>query len=308
MLRFDATEELAAPAEPRDSATVLFLRESVFHGEPVLHGEPVFQGDPAETDAVAGEAELRIFCVRRHAASPFLGGAVVFPGGKLDPADCAFASADGVVERVHELVSNREHAVGLAVCACREALEEAGLCQTAPAIDDATVMLARAALTQGVTLAALFADRLANHRLMTSALVPFSRWVTPAAESRRYDARFFLARAPEGQRGQHDAHETTSGVWATPSEMLAAFERGDVFLAPPTLRCFELLRGITTYEAAVELAGRQSLEPICPRFVAADPPMLVLPGDPLHEIAERRIAGPTRFVLRDGKFLSEEPA
>ena len=59
--------------------------------------------------------------------------------------------------------------------------------------------------------------------------------------------------------------------------------------------------------AALALADEQSLLPVCPRFVASDPPMLVLPGDPEHEVRDQRVAGPTRFVLRDGKFLSDDP-
>ncbi len=290
MLRFDPTNE---PPPPRDSATVLFVRPAA----------------PSEADteraAGGGGTALEVFCVRRHAASPFLGGAVVFPGGKLDAADSECAT-DGVDERARAFATSPEHALALAVCACRESLEEAGLVPTTPALDDDGVARARAALGSGETLARIFSTTLLGRRLRTSALVPFSRWVTPEAESRRYDARFFVARAPDGQRGQHDTRETTSGVWATPSRMLIAFERGDVLLAPPTLRCLELLRGLSVDEA-LALAARQALAPICPLFVAGEAPMLVLPGDPYHAIAERRIDGPTRFVLRDGKFVSEEP-
>ena len=75
--------------------------------------------------------------------------------------------------------------------------------------------------------------------------------------------------------------------------------------------------------AARALAAAQSLLPICPELVAvpmggprapqtprgadADAPFLALPGDPAHSLAGRRVAGPTRFVLRDARFVSEDP-
>src|SRR5690606_35126604 len=134
---------------------------------------------------------------------------------------------------------------------------------------------------------------------------PFARWVTPRAEARRYDARFFMTELPAGQRGRHDDHETTSSVWATPARMLDAFMRGDVFLAPPTIRAFELLLGVRSSAEAIALCAAQSLAPICPELVSTDPPTLALPGDRAHSVREPAVAGPTRFVLRDGKFVSE---
>ncbi len=275
MLNFDP--ERPAP-DPVDAATLLVVR------------------------AAAGGIEL--FFVRRHAKSPFLGGAVVFPGGKLDPADRGFARANGVAPRALEVpgfAADADHALALAVCACRESLEEAGILPASPSADGAAVERIRAELGSRP-----LAEALGERTIDTRALVPFARWVTPKAESRRYDARFFLAAAPEGQRGRHDDHETVSGVWATPERMLAAFLTGDVFLAPPTLRAIELLLPLRTVDGALALAAEQSLLPICPTFVPGDPPMLAIPGDPQHEEKDRRVAGGTRFVLRDGRFVSEQ--
>jgi hypothetical protein len=79
-------------------------------------------------------------------------------------------------------------------------------------------------------------------------------------------------------------------------------------MAPPTTRAFELLLTCSTIDDALRLADRQSMRPICPQFVA-DPvaPFLALPGDPAHEIRDSRVEGPSRFVLRDGRFVSEWP-
>ncbi|HEU4533963.1 MAG TPA: hypothetical protein VFS00_07595, partial [Polyangiaceae bacterium] len=169
---------------------------------------------------------------------------------------------------------------------------------------EARAALAAAAVAAGGPLAQALARR--NLRLDLAALRPFARWVTPQAEPRRYDAFFFLLRLPEGQRGESDLGETTRGFWATPTEVIKRFTEGTLMLAPPTLRCLELLAAEASIESAFALAERQSLLPVCPQFVpGADPPALVLPGDPAHAVAERRVAGPLRFVLREGRFLSE---
>ena len=98
-------------------------------------------------------------------------------------------------------------------------------------------------------------------------------------------------------------------MWATARELLDRAARGEFFLAPPTLRTLELLAPLRTVDEAIALAERQSLRPICPSFVPGSddaPPALTLPGDPTHPVGERRVDGPTRFVLRDGRFVSED--
>lgn len=266
-------------APPRAAATVIVLRE--------------------------GDEGVEVFCVRRHAASAFLGGAVVFPGGKVDEGDRdpAFAAlADGLSPRARAFAEDELEARAMAVAAARELLEEA---QLFPADLDAAGIAALRREAEAGSLAAAIARQ--ELRVRLSALVPFARWVTPTAEPRRFDARFFLLAAPAGQEGHHDDHETTHSFWATPREVLARFERGEIQLAPPTTRSLEILSRATSLESAIAIASAQDLAPICPRFVPADPPMLTLPGDPEHGQPSRVVEGPTRFVLRDGRFVSEEP-
>jgi 8-oxo-dGTP pyrophosphatase MutT (NUDIX family) len=268
------------PATPRAAATVIVVRE--------------------------GPGAIEVFCVRRHQSSAFLGGAVVFPGGKVDAADAspAFgAISEELAPRSAEMAESPEEARALAVAAAREMLEEA---EIVPAdVDAAGAKALREELERTKDLAGALASR--DLRLHLGALVPFARWVTPTAEPRRFDARFFLLPAPSGQLGQHDEHETTHSFWATPRDVLARFERGEIQLAPPTTRSLELLVDAKTVSDALAVAAAQDLRPICPRFVPSTPPMLTLPGDPEHDLEGRVVAGPTRFVLRDGRFVSEDP-
>lgn len=272
------------PPTPRAAASVLVLRESA-------------EG-------------LEVFCVQRHPRSGFLGGAIVFPGGKVDPGDADLAWADvasGLSPRADLLSDGEPAALALAIAACRECLEEAGLCPLLPAPSPELLEALRHEATGPGLRLALAARSL---RLDLGGLVPFGRWVTPEAESRRYDTAFFLLPCPTGQIGKHDNHETTSSFWRGAAQLLEQWSAGTLFLAPPTVRCLELLATVTTFEAAVALGEEQSLLPICPVFVPANAqglPFLALPGDPAHPSRERRIAGSTRFVLRDGRFVGEDP-
>jgi hypothetical protein len=145
-------------------------------------------------------------------------------------------------------------------------------------------------------------------RLDLAALHAFARWVTPTAESRRFDARFFVAIAPDGQRGAHDDFETKSSFWATPAEILRRFDAGEVQLMPPTHRTLAILADKPSTAAVLAYADQACLDPIQPRLVPqGDTLALVLPGDPQHDVRESRVAGGSRYVLRDGRWRSEGP-
>jgi 8-oxo-dGTP pyrophosphatase MutT (NUDIX family) len=287
LLHFDPNR---APPAPRHAATVVVLRD--------------------------GAQGVEVFCVLRHPKSSFLGGAVVFPGGKVEPADADAGWASLATEphpRGADMtgdpdVPDAPHPRAIAVAACRETLEEAAIVPLDPPVDDpgaADALRREAASIEGGLAAALAARGL---RLAIDRLVPWARWITPEAEGRRFDARFFLLEVPPGQVGRHDEHETTMSFWATPASVLERFARGEVFLAPPTTRTLELLATARDVSAARALAGEQSLRPICPLFVPDEQaPFLALPGDPTHAVRERRVVGPTRFVLRDGRFVGEDP-
>ena len=107
LLDFDSHR---APVPPRDAATVIVLRD--------------------------GDEGIFVFCVLRHAKSGFLGGAVVFPGGKVDASDTSLTwntLASDPHPRASDLGIETVSARALAVAACRETLEEAGILPTSGA-------------------------------------------------------------------------------------------------------------------------------------------------------------------------------
>ncbi len=290
MLDFDPSRP-ATP--PKDAATLVVVRD--------------------------GASGLEVFCVERQKVG-FLGGAVVFPGGKLNPADLDPAwAALSTAPRAPAGSAEADVTTwrGLAVAACREALEEAAILPLAgTALDHATLRSwqARVAKKRGgppaeTTLAALLTE--AKARLDLAALHPLSRWVTPVAESRRFDTRFFLYVADAALTGAHDDHETTASFWATPAEVMRRFVAGELQLAPPTHRTLEQLAAAGTVAGAMTMVASACLDPICPQLVKhidarGETVALALPGDPGHEVRQARSPGKSRYVMRGDRFLPED--
>lgn len=285
MLDLDPTRQGVAP---RDAATLVVVR-----------------------DAPGGAGRgVEVFCVERQKVG-FMGGAVVFPGGKLDPADVEPAweplvatprgtrtpwAADDATTR------------GLAIAACREALEEAAILPvTGEALAHAELLDWRTRVAKKeTTLRELLAA--SGRRLDLASLVPFARWITPVAESRRYDTRFYVFVANAALTGAHDDHETTASFWARPAEVLRRFVAAELQLAPPTHRTLEILAGARDARDVVAIAEASCLDPVCPKVVAAGGAIaLVLPGDPEHEVREARSPGKSRYVLTGDRFLPGDP-
>ncbi len=236
-----------------------------------------------------GAGTTEVFLVRRHGASAFMGGAYVFPGGKLDPADCRLRElippAD--VARVEDTLeptpgrplSNAE-AVGLYGAACRELFEEAGiLVLDGPTPPVERISSWRKRLQAGeATLVDMLSEE--EWRLGLDRLTYFAHWVTPSHEQRRYDTRFFLVELPEGQTPAHDERETTEQAWLTPAEALAAQARGEMFLPPPTQRTLEEMGGGSPAEV-IARAGARPVAAILPKVTVIDDRFtILLPWDP----------------------------
>lgn len=272
LLKFDFTKP---PAVPRDAATLVLLRD--------------------------GADGLEVFCVERNRKSGFMAGALVFPGGKVDDGD-RDPAWQGLLLPAREGIEQ-----DVALAACRESLEEAAILPVSGPLSHDEALVFRQALAAGadVLRSALKARGLS---IDLASLVPFARWVTPEPEIRRFDARFFMLRAPEGQEGAHDTYETMASFWATPGDILARFEAKDVQLAPPTHRTLQLLLKYAAVDDALAAAETANLDPICPVLIDYDGTMaLTLPGDPDHPQATPIIAGQTRYVLRGEQWRAEDP-
>jgi 8-oxo-dGTP pyrophosphatase MutT (NUDIX family) len=101
-------------------------------------------------------------------------------------------------------------------------------------------------------------------------LVPWAHWITPEPAPRRYDTRFFLAALPDGQRAQDLSGETDYADWELPASALAAADRGDDRLMPPTRAILlELMEARTVRELLAAATGRM-IECVLPRMIKTE--------------------------------------
>ena len=259
---------------------------------------------------------LQVFMLRRHTASAVLGGAYVFPGGKLDEMDCAdevHAHLDASLAVMQQALGEPELpaslAAGLHVAAVREVLEECGvLFARAPGgvrVHDAAC---RQQWQQQLHGGYSFAELLAREalRLDTQHLVPWSRWITPyqpAVTHKRFDTRFFVARLPQGQAPMHDNIEATDSVWLTPLEALTQYWAHGLSLAPPQIMTLASLLPHTHTDHVLAAARRQPPPVIFPEtFDEEGLRHMCYPGDPRHSVAQRAMRGPTRLRFVAGRF------
>ncbi|HYJ22863.1 MAG TPA: NUDIX hydrolase [Solirubrobacterales bacterium] len=112
-------------------------------------------------------------------------------------------------------------------------------------------------------------------------LVLFSRWITPAVISTRFDAWFFLALAPAHTPPKPDGVETTEAAWFKPTTALAAQEAGELILAFPTLSQLQSLLPYRTSDEALAAHRDRPVEPILPVVLGdRENHRVVMPGDP----------------------------
>ncbi|WP_230482172.1 NUDIX hydrolase [Sphingomonas sp. Leaf21] len=195
-------------ADPIPAATAILMRDGADRGAPP-----------------------EILMIERGASLAFLGGAMVFPGGRVDPGDHAMVPADAV----------DADEVAARIAAIRETIEEVGLAVAfLPRPDDATMAQLRIAVAAGTP----FAEALAFHglKLDLTALTPFARWCPEHVPVRRFDARFYLAGMPrEASTPIIDGNETVGAGWRTAQAWLAAADDGAIRIILPTRRTLERL-------------------------------------------------------------------
>jgi 8-oxo-dGTP pyrophosphatase MutT (NUDIX family) len=193
--------------------------------------------------------------LRRSATSPAFPDVFVFPGGTVDPDDRSPAALATLVGHT------RPDDPGLTFAAIRETFEESGLLFAETPVAAGALGAARTALLAG-EMPFLATLRELGVRLDAGALHYFARRITPPPATHRFDARFFVARAPADQVAEADAFETADGRWVRPAEMLAAAQRSDLGLASPTARYLERIRDVPDVATLIALADGQEIAAI----------------------------------------------
>ncbi len=259
--------------------------------------------------------------VKRNSRMGFLGGAHVFPGGAVDPADAAadvtavlggFAADDA---RGLLGLDDASRALGYVVAGVRELYEEAGILLAKDgggdwvALDGGSERARRLAdLRPRVAAGEVsFAAMLASESLTIAAdsLRYFAHWITPESESKRFDTRFFLAPAPSCQLAAHDRGESVVGEWLSPAGALGRYARREIELVPPTICSLDGLAVYRSVAEALQAAAELEVEEVLPKISMEDGSVTILyPGDADYEAGRARSEDRgrmlKRLILRDG--------
>lgn len=251
-LRELAAQPPASPVAPRDAATIVVVRD--------------------------GDEGIEAYLMRRQTTMAFGAGMYVFPGGGLTAADVEHDVPWSGPDAQHwaSLFScDADLARGLVVAAVRETFEETGILLAGPdgetVVSDtssADLQAARETLDAGEMS---FAEFLRERDLVLRAdlLGAWAHWITPAFEPRRYDARFFVAALPHGQRVGAISRESDLADWMPLSRVLARVEAGDAAMMPPTVAACQDVAAFTA-DTVVAAAARRSFSTIVPRLVLVD--------------------------------------
>jgi len=230
---------LGAMAEPLPAATILLVR-----------------------DAAAG---LEVFMVERHREVDFATGALVFPGGKLEPGD----REPRTLARCPAGSGLPPHDLALRVAAIRETFEEAGVLLARPRGSTALVDAGRLReIGRRDALGALAEAE--DLELAADLLVPFAHWITPEFLPKRFDTHFFVVAAPGDQAAAHDGSESVDSAWITPAAALAEAESGRRTIVFPTLANLRKLGRSRSAAEALERARRDPVVTVLPRVERRD--------------------------------------
>ncbi|MDX1818357.1 MAG: MBL fold metallo-hydrolase [Marinobacter sp.] len=239
---------------------------------------------------------LEVLLLQRTWDAVFLPGYFVFPGGAVDEGDPRgrrHAVGAGDAE-ISQIMSLDEGGADFMLGAVRECFEEAGILlakdDQGKLIDgDHPVHAQRQVLFAGkVSLAELCEQHALTIPL--DRLAYLSHWITPPGPPRRFDTRFFVAIAPEGQPAGHDGVETIDHVWIRPEQALEEHRNGQRLLGLPTIRTLRMLSDFDNTDALMRYAHANPPEPQpdqpWPALKKGQPVMLE-PGAPAYEEAAK---------------------
>ena len=263
-----------APTIPQPAATVLLVRDTQDDG-------------------------IEVFLIERAAKTNF-GGAYVFPGGKVDLED-----SSSEISEICQGVSDEDASSALGIekgglaywaAVIRECFEEVGILlayrkdgsnfDPKDESENDRFINYRKRLNDGEKVLAEMCES-EDLFLASDRLAYLAHWITPKIEKRRYDTRFFIAQAPEGQEGIHDGSESVNSIWIKPEEALKQFEEGKLLMIMPTIKNLESICGFTNTKELLE--NKNAINPyhiatIEPKFFMENGKMVgLMPGDEGYE-------------------------
>ena len=226
-----------------------------------------------------------LLMVERTRKMAFAGGAMVFPGGRLDQQDRDLAAG------LHEPDAP------FRIAAIRETLEETGIpVGITPAIDAGLAARLQSQLHEGAD----FGELLASHGLTVdlAALTAFARWKPAFHQARIFDTIFFIAEAPAGDwQPRPQAGECEAVEWLSAAQVLARVASGEASAIFPTVRNLERLARFDSIAAARADSAAHRIETITPWIATHDgEPHLFIPEGLGYPVTREPLASVRRGV------------
>jgi len=218
------------------------------------------------------------------------------------------------------LRQDKGDSMALRICAVRELFEETGLLLARPAstaanaspavVDDVLLSSAhsfpsleaqqssqKASSSNAGSLASMLTRE--HLQLEPFKLVPWSRWITPVFEKRRYDTMFYLAAlsAPYASLSA-DPREVSSMLWLSPREALDLASRRAIVLPPPTTYILREIEHARTVEEVMQHAPRRNITPLLPRLLPQEAlPNTVADAESVQAVPANGVAATASAVL-----------
>jgi 8-oxo-dGTP pyrophosphatase MutT (NUDIX family) len=226
-----------------------------------------------------------LLMVERTARMAFAGGAMVFPGGRIDDEDRQLAAAFPASDTPAR------------IAAIRETLEESGI---PVGLDPVPGPDLAARLQDALHAGSPFGVLLADHGLMLQpdALTPFARWKPAFHQARIFDTLFFLAEVPAGDwQPMPQEGECENVEWLSAIDVLARVSRGEASAIFPTVRNLERLARFDSIAAARADATAHRVETITPWIADHDgEPHLCIPEGLGYPVTREPLASVRRGV------------
>lgn len=244
--------------------------------------------------------DLQVYMMERNAAIVFGGGMWVFPGGRVDETDNPETFRHISIHREDDeasaIMGLERGGLAYYIAAIREAFEEAGILlaidpRTREVVDlkDPAVAARFQAHRNDINDSNRnFIEIMEEENLILDAgkMHYVARWITPEGPPRRFDARFFVARMPQRQKGEHDDGELVHSRWLSPEKILEKEAAGEMVLMSPTLRMVKCLAAFRSADEVIEAASRNKPDH---RARVNEQREIVLPGEVGYESADETI-------------------
>ncbi len=201
---------------------------------------------------------MEVLMVQRTKKADFAGGALLFPGGKVDNSDYEVLKLDRC-SLPNDVPDNQK---ALRVAGVREMFEEAGLLFVRDLGDTQVISKERAEVLKNIYRQDLLSQKITFHEIVeaedlvvaSDLLIPFAHWITPITGRKRFDTHFLVAQSPDGHTASHDGSETLDTVWIDPLTAITEAEEGKRRVVFPTRMNLKKVSESTTAESAIRLA------------------------------------------------------